>query len=234
MARTMLREPARSRVQEKSPPGVNGAAVVPLVPPRRKKPSWTLAGAVLVGLAALLSAWVFSTSSSNTRVMVAARDISPGEVVTATDLRAVDMGRVGEVRAVTSSQQALIIGHAARGPIPEGTVLNTDLFAEKDRAIPAGSVVVGAALEPGAAPTSRLAPGDRVDVLAVVKNTGTPNAPTATLLATGSVWSVERIGVGSTTSKLWVSVLVAADAQASVAQAAADGRLRLSLVGAPS
>jgi hypothetical protein len=43
---------------------------------------------------------------------------------------------------------------------------------------------------------------------------------------------VEPIGAGTSTAKVWVSLLVPADAQAAVAQAAADGRLRLSLTGA--
>mgnify|MGYP000979727580 CR=1 FL=1 len=42
-------------------------------------------------------------------------------------------------------------------------MLNTDLFAEKGQVIPAGFVVVGASLDAGAAPTSRLSPGDQVE-----------------------------------------------------------------------
>jgi hypothetical protein len=106
--------------------------------------------------------------------------------------------------------------------------LNTGLFASRDRVIPAGQVVVGAALEPGAAPGTGLAAGDRVDVLAVVKASG---SSVATVVASGTVWSVQPVGQGASSSKLVVSVLVPAETQALVAQAAADGRLRLSLVG---
>lgn len=235
MARTVLREPTATNGQQRPlPQATNGAAIVPLTPAVRRRPTWMIGGVVLVGFAALLGAWVFTSTSSKTRVLVAARDISPGEVVTATDLRVVEMSTSGDVRAITTSLQGRIIGHAARGPIPNGTVLNVDLFTEKDRTIPAGSVVVGAALDAGAAPTSRLAAGDRVDLLAVSKNTTGAAAAAGTVLARGTVWSVERIGTGSTSPKLWMSVLVDEAAQTEVAQAAADGRLRLALVSGAS
>lgn len=235
MSRTMQRPSVRT--ETRSGQGVDQASapsVVSLSAPKRRRPSWVLAGVLLVGLSALLAAWVFNVTSETMGVMVAAHDMAPGEVIDSSDLHVVEMGRTGGLRAIQPSQQGLIIGRAARGPIPEGTVLNTDLFAEKGQVIPAGFVVVGASLDPGAAPTSKLSAGDRVNMLGVVKATSAApgEATVATVLGSGTVWSVERVGSGSTSSKLWVSVLVPVDAQSAVAQAAADGRLRLSLVGA--
>jgi hypothetical protein len=191
-----------------------------------------LVGVVAVVLAALVGAWVVATSSETIRVVVAARDIDPGELIGVDDLRVVEVGRGGGLRAIQSSRQDLILGQAARGPIPEGTVLNTDLFTDRDEAVPVGQVVVGAALEPGAAPTSSLSAGDRVDVVGVAPSTGGPPAAdaAAAVLTSGTVWSVAPTGEGSS-SQVWVSLLVPADAQPAVAQAAADGRLRLSLAG---
>ena len=209
-------------------------SVLSLAAPKQRRPSWVLLGALLVGVAALLGAWVFAATSERMSVVVAGRDLQPGEVIDVGDLRVVEMGRSAELRAVLSSQQDLLIGRAARGPIPAGTVLNTDLVGERAGVIPPGMVVVGAALEPGAAPVSGLSAGDRVQVLGVVKTTATGAGtvgPVASLLAAGSVWSVEPAASGSVSSKLWVSILVPADTQPAVAQAAADGRLRLSLVG---
>ena len=204
--------------------------------PTRRRPSWVLLGSLLVGLAGLLGAWVFTATTERISVMVAARDISPGEVITATDMSVVEMGKAGDLRAVQPSQQSLLVGRAARGPIPAGTVLNTGLFAEPGQVIPAGFVVIGAALDPGAAPTARLAAGDRVEVLGTVHVTaslpdGSPT-PQASVLAAGTVWSVEPASKGTATAKLWVSILVPEDTQTSVVQAAADGRLRLALTGA--
>lgn len=228
MTRTMVRQ--AEPVTE--PRRVAGSSPVSLSQPSRRRPSWVLIGSLLVGLAALMGAWVFAATSEQVSVMVAARDIEPGEVIDASSLRVVQIGASSELRAVQSSRQDLILGKAARGPIPRGTVLNTDLFTDQGAAIPAGMVVVGAALDPGAVPTSRLRAGDAINVLAAQRTTagqGDVTGSSAVLLASGTVWSIEA--AGSSGSKMWVSLVVPADAEAPVAQAAADGLLRLSLVG---
>jgi Flp pilus assembly protein CpaB len=206
---------------------------VSLASPKHRRPSWVVAGVVVVALAALIGAWVFTATSDTMRVVVAARDLAPGEVIGAADLRVVELGRSGEVRAIQPDQQCLIRGQAARGPIPAGTVLNTDLFGDREQVIPVGQVVVGAALAPGAAPTAGLTAGDRVHLLGVVKTAGTAEAGAqARVLATGSVWSVVEPAAGGGSAGWWVSLLVPEESQTAVAQAAADGLLRLSLAGA--
>ena len=230
MARTVRSLTSDEEETDRAP----ALSVVSVAAPKRRRPSWVALGVVLVGLAALLGAWVFTTTSHRLSVVVAARDIAPGEVITAADLRVVEMGQTGGVRAIQSSQQNLIIGQAARGPIPSGTILNTGLFSLRSDVVPAGEAVVGAELDPGAVPTSALQAGDHVELLGVTKASATDAAdatPVAVSLGTGTVWSVERAVSNSTSSKLWVSLLVPRDAQAAVAQAAADGLLRLSLVG---
>jgi Flp pilus assembly protein CpaB len=204
-----------------------------IVSPKHRRPSWVVAGVVLIGVAALLGAWVFSATASTMRVVVAAHDLEPGTVVGAGDLRVVEMGRTAGLRAVSPAQEGLIVGRAARGPIPAGTVLNSDLFADRDRVIPAGSVVVGAALPPGAIPVDGLAPGDRVNVIGVAKSSGaTAETTTATVLTTGTVWSVSAPTSTGGSATWWVSALVPVASQPAVTQAAADGRLRLTLMGA--
>lgn len=229
MSRTMLRQTGEqsSRSKDASP------SVVSLSRPTRRRPSWVLIGSLLVGLAALLGAWVFAATSEQIAVVVAARDVQPGEVIDVSDLRVVEIGASSDLRAIQSSQQDLILGKSARGPIPQGTVLNTDLFTDQGETVPAGMVVVGAALDPGAVPTSGLRAGDLVNVLAAQRTTaGQPEgaaAPVAGLLAAGTVWSVEPTGSNST--GMWVSLVVPSATEGAVAQAAADGLLRLSLVG---
>ena len=230
MTRTLLRQSTDAE-PESAPAALSSP--VSLSRPTRRRPSWVLIGSLLVAVAALLGAWVFAATSNQVPVMVAGRDIQPGEVVAAADLRVVDVSASKDLRAIRSSQQDLIIGKAARGPIPGGTVLNTDLFTDAGTAIPAGMVVVGAALEPGAVPSSELRAGDEVNLLAAQHTaTGQPSAavaPVASSLATGTVWAVER--TESTSSGVWVSLAVPASAEGAVVQAAADGLLRLSLVG---
>ena len=232
MARPMTALPSTPLERQRRPD--EPRSVVSLAAPKHRRPSWMIAGVVLVGFAMAMGAWVFSTSSQRISIVVAARDLEPGDIVAGTDLRVVEMGRTGGLRAIQPAQQSLVVGKAARGPIPEGTVLNTGLFIERDRVVPSGQVVVGVALEPGAAPIAALAAGDHVNVLATSKATTTfqGGSATAAVVASGAVWSVEQAPSGSVSAKMVVSLLIPTEAQATVAQAAADGRLRLSLVGA--
>lgn len=209
--------------------------VVSVSPPKRRRPSWVVAGVVLVGLAALLGAYVLTAVSETLSVVVAARDLQPGEEIDVGDLRVVELGRTSELRAIQSSQQDLILGLAPRGPVPAGTVLNTGLFVAPSDVLPDGRVVVGAALATGAVPTASLGPGDSVGLLVVAADAGAAPAapespPTAELVGTGSVWAVEG-SFESATDEIWVSLLVDERLQLAVVQAAADGRLRLSLTG---
>ena len=103
--------------------------VVPLVPPKRRRPTWVVAGALLIGTAAIVGAWIFSSSTSRLPIVVAARDLEPGDVLQASDLRVVEITTAPDMRAIQESQQSLVIGRVARGPIPAGTVVNTDLSA---------------------------------------------------------------------------------------------------------
>lgn len=233
MARTMQRTATgTARTEDRRP--MPGASPVSVSRPTKRRPSWVLVGSLLVALAGLLGAWVLAATSEQVSVVVAARDIQPGEVIGVADLRVVQIGSSADLRAVQSSEQDLILGKTARGPIPSGTVLNTDLFTDAGGAVPAGMVVVGAALEPGAVPSSVLRAGDAVNVLAAQRTTaGQPadaGAPVvASRLAEGTVWSVEPAGASG--SSLWVALVVQESAEPAVTQAAADGLLRLSLVG---
>lgn len=215
--------------------GGSDQPVVSVTPPTKRRPSWAVAGAVLVGVAALLGAYVFTTVTDTIAVTVAATDLNPGETIGAADLRVVEMGRTGDLRAILAEQQDLIIGSSPRAPIPAGTVLNTGLFVDASEVVPAGQVVVGASFKAGEVPTPSLAAGDRVALLAVGErgiSVGANTAAATTVVGEGTVWSVTgEATTGGTSERVWVSILVDESLQAQVAQSAADERLRLSLLG---
>lgn len=209
------------------------ATVEPLSP-KQRQPSWVVLGVVLVGVAALLGAWIFIATSDQIAVMVAARDIEPGEVIEATDLQVIEIGGSVDMRAVQRDQQDLVVGLAARGPIPEGTVMNTGLVAPRDRVIPAGWAVVGASLPRGAIPSTDLIVGDRVDLLRTTQRAGAPDESplTASRITAGTVWSVRPPEASSVSAETWVALLVPTDTREPVAQAASEGLLALALLGA--
>jgi hypothetical protein len=209
-------------------------AVESLSAPTRRRPSWLAGGVLLVALAALLGAWLFSSATSTLSVMVAAQDLPPGHVVTRADLRVVEMGQTGGLRAIQVHQQDLVVGSTARDLIPEGTLVHTGLFTTPDAAVPPGKVVVGGAFAAGAAPVANLRPGDAVVLLATPHTplgADTEATPTAVELGTAEVWAVEgAASAGSASEKVWVALLVDAAIQGTVAQAAATDALRLGLV----
>ncbi len=229
MTSTLRRRPGRPAPVER-----DEIAVESLSPPTRRRPSWLAGGVLLVAVAALLGAWLFASATSTISVMVAAHDLPPGHVVTRADLRVVEMGKTGGLRAVQVHQQDLLVGSAARALIPEGTVVHTGLFTTPQSAVPPGKVVIGGAFAAGAAPVASLRPGDRVVLLATSPSglaAASDPATTATELGAAEVWAVEgTASAGSTSEKLWVSLLVDAAIQGPVAQAAAAEQLRLGLV----
>ncbi|HWL44525.1 MAG TPA: SAF domain-containing protein [Ilumatobacter sp.] len=212
-----------------------GLSDVSLSPPSRRRPTWIVLGMVLVGFAGMVGAYVLAAASDTLAVTVAARDLAPGDVLGPADIRVVEMGRTGELRAVQADQQNLIVGLAALGPIPAGTVLNTGLFVPEAEAVPAGKVVVGGAFPAGAVPIAALRPGVRVGLHRVVSERAqVANADVeveAVDLGLAMVWSVDgEVSVESSSQRLWVSLLVDEVSSTAISQAAADERLRLVLV----
>lgn len=209
-----------------------GVAVASHTGPRERRPTMVIIGVALVVAAALAGAVVFGTLTSTVTVLAAADDIEPGQVITEGDLQVVELSELGDAAVMPVAEQSRIVGQAARGPIPAGTILNRQLFVAADQVVPPGLAIVGASLDPGAAAGSRLRPGDRVDVLGVAA-TGSGldqgNSDRAQVLADGTVWAVESPSPGSA-GRIVVTVLVPIDKHVEVAQAAADDRLRLAIV----
>ncbi|MGF1597621.1 MAG: SAF domain-containing protein [Acidimicrobiales bacterium] len=199
---------------------------------RRRRPVHVALGALFVVGAGLLGALLITSVTATRSVLVAAVDIEPGHVVEAGDLRVVEISELGEADVVEVARRDLVVGRLARGPIPAGALIHPDQLTAAESAVPAGWSVVGAALEPGAAPGPALRAGDRVDVLAVAPVAGLDDrGDGAEVVATAAtVWAVSSPD-GAIGGRSVVSLLVPVDRQAAVAQAAADGRLRLTLVG---
>ena len=90
--------------------------------------------------------------------------------------------------------------------------------------------VVGGAFEAGAVPTAALGPGDAVVLLAAADTTtGEADGGGGDGAGRGPVFAVEGAAATDSSARVWVSLLIDEDLQAAAAQAAADGRLRLSL-----
>jgi len=198
-------------------------------PQRRRQLPWAVFGILLVACSILGFALWTLNQAERTPVLVAARDIDAGQVIERADVTTVSVGADAGVRLLTADEGGLVIGEVARGPIPAGTPLSPLLVAESD-AVPAGSAIVGASLEPGEYPTSSLRSGDRVELVRVISATTVGNERLE-VLGTAKIWTVEQLLTGGA-PQLFISLEVNADDAAVVANTISQNRLRLVLIGA--
>lgn len=229
---TLLRRPEETTTEHSLQVGVaEPLALTAIGRPTTRRPSFMVSGGLVVAIAALLGAWVFSSATSTMSVMVLSRDVAAGDVISSSDLRVVETGSLVGIQSIAPEDQSAIFGRAARGPLPAGTVISTTLFTDRSTVVPEGMAVVGAELSPGAASAGSLSPGDVVTVLGVARSgVGSDETREAEILAEGSVWTIST-SENSYDGSVVIGILVPADTQGRVAQAAADGLLRVTLVG---
>ena len=199
---------------------------------RQRRMSWMAIGVLLVVMSMLGFALWSRHQAQRTPVLVAGRDIAPGEVIERRDLVLIPVGADDGLAVLEAAEDDLVVGRMSRGPIPAGTPLSSALVVSE--AVPAGGAVVGATLEAGDYPTGALQPGDRVKLVETAPQGSTGSeAGEVVELADGAVWTVEPLP-SSSRQELFVSLLVAGEDAAAVSNAASAERLRLVLVGAAS
>ncbi len=195
---------------------------------KHRNPTWIVAGVLLVLLSALGGVLLFMSSDDRTSVLVAARDLDPGQAVERADLRVQRVAVDDGVATLPAEAAGSIVGEHPSGRIPAGTMLAPAMF---ESAVPLGpdEMVIGAALDPGEAPLAQLEVGSAVELVRVdVPAPGaTDVTASATPLGAGTVWAAEDIATG----QVWVSLRVARDVGLAASVAAAEDRLRVVLRG---
>jgi hypothetical protein len=142
---------------------------LPRVP--RRYGQW--AGAVLfVVMAAVLAGWFWQQKSDRQEVLVVARPVPAGAVVTADDLKVVEVAGVDA--AIRSSDSESVVGSTAAVGLVESQILTHDMITSDPVPVP-GQRVIGLQLDATRAPAG-LSPGDAVVVLAVPP-AGDPSTP---------------------------------------------------------
>jgi Flp pilus assembly protein CpaB len=215
MTTTIRRTPAASG------PGVNGAAIK-VAGAKGSRVPWVALGLILVLTGALVFGMTVQRAGQRTPVVVAARDIDPGVVIEARDLRIVDIAIDGSASVIAGPRLGALVGRTATSRIPSGTVVSDGQFVEGS-GVPAGRVVVGALLGPGGLPVPNLRAGDVVTMLAAADpDTAGEGEP----IGDASVYLVSR---GAQPGSQFVSLSVDERASQLVTDAAAASRLRLVL-----
>lgn len=190
---------------------------------RVRRVPWVALGVILVVAGALMFGLLVQSAGARKTAVVAARDLDPGQVIEAADLRVVDVAIDGAASTVSAAERGQLVGQTATSRIPAGALVSRGQFADGSGVAP-GRVVVGALLGPGGLPVPNLRVGDEVTLIEVRDTERSASDPGP--LGAASVYLVTP---GSQPGSQFVSLVVDEALAQRVADAAAAQRLRLVL-----
>lgn len=207
-----------------------GLRVAPVA--RRRSPAWVAGGVLLVLLCALAFAVGQTRLGARQAVLVVARDVPAGQVVTDSDLAVARLSVDAGLRLIPASARGSVIGRPAAVPLVAGTLLSEAELGVAS-AVPPGQAVIGVPLKPGQFPPG-LAPGARVQVA----DTGTDSATAGQPATQDGIETVPAVVVGvsapaadSGDPTTVVALQLAADRAPALAAAGAAGRVVVVLLG---
>ncbi|WP_416062935.1 RcpC/CpaB family pilus assembly protein [Rhodococcus indonesiensis] len=192
------------------------------------RPGWARSVAVrraiaagLVGVAAV-SAVTGGAPDDRTRTVVAARDLRPGQTLTADDVTVTERD-ASQLPSGALTEPAEALGHTLAGPVPAGEVLvGVRMLGPRLAAATTGDsaarVVPVRLADPGVGDLLR--EGDLVDVLTVA-GASAPSAPEVRVLATGATVVLAQ-GTDETNTRGEKVVLLALPPEPATAVAAAS------------
>lgn len=189
--------------------------------PRRRRP-WLVAGGVLLAIVGALTAlWLVNATAQRRPVLVMARTVAMGSVITDADLAVTGVSSDPGVATVAASGRHEVVGKVARTELVAGSLLAPASLATA--AAPArGEVLVVLALPPSRVPATGLTPGTPVLVVSTPTaeaDAGSVGAP-PTIVAT-----VVRVGTPDLNGVTTVDVTVPAGDGPALAARAATGRI---------
>ena len=167
-------------------------------------------------------------AGSREPVLALARPVAAGQVITASDLRVIDVSAAGPVSLVPAWRRAQVAGRTAAAGLPAGSLL-----AAGDVGAPSpgrGQAWLGVALMPGRYPPG-LSPGQHVGVL-VGPAPGSGGHALARVAGYGVVLSVTAAPVPAAAEEIVVELDVPRDVVPQVAAASAAGRVSLAVIPA--
>lgn len=144
----------------------------------KRRNTFALAIVVLIlavgGAVALVNAVRATTS-----VLIVARPIAQGHVITAEDLRSTTLNADAKIPTILASAKASTVGRKVTTALPAGSILSPDELT--DTVIPAsGQAVVGVTVTPAQMPSEQLVPGDKIRVVDTPGDNGAANTPATT------------------------------------------------------
>lgn len=220
-----IEQDARTRASSWRPSGGGGPAPssrrANTDPPRQRRPALAALALLLIVGGALLAGLTAVRMDSRTAVLAASRDIAPGTVITAADLREVSVAADG-LDLITAEQADLILTGAvyARVPISADSLVDQSMLT-RESPVADGRAIVSVPLNPVLTPAASLDDGDLVEVVRVggEQSNGQPKELTQALVV--SVSQPTSGDLGSADGS--VTLLVPDSAAAAVVDASGAG-----------
>ena len=132
---------------------------------RRRRPALVALAVLLIAGGAALAGLLAVRIDERTPVLVAAREIAVGQLITKDDLATSRVASEG-LQLVPADQSGVVVGKYAAQTIPAGRLLDQAMVTQQGF-LQAGKAAVGVVLSPGRMPASGLQAGDRVQVVQV-------------------------------------------------------------------
>jgi hypothetical protein len=209
-----------------APPTNGFGPQIPVLRRRRNVPGAVLGALVVVVCAFAVGAWA-SSVGQRTAVLVVARDVPAGAVITASDLTSAGVAAGHSVTAIPASDSAQVVGRVAAERLAAGTLLVRAELATGPL-VPSGSAVVGLALKPGMFPAA-LEPGERTTLVITPTQSGGTGGSGGSVLVSGA--TVSQMQASPDGQSTLVSVVVPASDAPAVAAAGAQGSVSLVVDG---
>lgn len=157
-----------------------------------------------------------------------ADDVRRGDVVERDDLRTVAVAADAPLAFLAAGEEDQVVGRVALVDLAAGAVVTADQFADPAGALAPGDGTVGLTLERGQLPSARLAPGDRVRVVA---GSGSGGAGSVVAESAEVVVAEEIESVSGQRGTWWVSVRTTEAEATRIAEATTgDAGVRLVLL----
>lgn len=229
--------PTRSAFTAPPPTGESRAGGLRISSTTHQRRPWQIGlGIALVLVCAAVAGAVFQSSAKKVSILVAAKSLPAGTVLTASDLATASIPASGNITAMAATGSSVVIGQQLDTPVYPGQVLVRQMLAATPQ-LASGEQVVGVLLKGDQMPSVALVAGDVVHVVAVPQagqgstiggttggTIGSTLVPSATVFAVGPAPANQTQYVAS------VSLEIPGSEAAQVTSYAAADQIGLSLV----
>ncbi|MFG2405357.1 SAF domain-containing protein [Streptomyces brevispora] len=205
--------------------------LTPPTPPRtlatrRRRPALIGLSVALIAAGGLAGAYTVLSSGERTPVLMVAKQVPYGAVVTERDLAVVSVGLDPALKPVAAADKDEIIGKRAATDLLAGSLMTGGSVTDKPL-LDENQQLVGLRLKPGQLPSTPLSPGRSVLVVSTPDAAANADGKKQDEIPKTLPAEVIRVGEPDTSGNLTVDVSVAATDGAVLAARAASGDIAL-------